>query len=290
MRLGRGLDASADLCRTHVGLHDGNRRLGGQSPHSPHRRARPVASDRHQSRVDEWPAWRSGAHQQQMEYYRVGASEYGVTSSPPGDRHRPGGRSRSHAGERAQEAIDGRPCQQDATMPRCARSRSSSPKQRRPPSRDGTSAGSKDGATEERPPWRYAELVAERIGAFRRKRRRRGLRPAAMSHCVRARQDDAVSAEEPLVGGNVTSVTRVGDTVRRSVGPWTPAVHELRTYLEALRFRYAPRVLGRCAGSRGRQLHPQGRPSVQPIPGPHGLGPTPRSSKPPASCGSITKL
>lgn len=33
--------------------------------------------------------------------------------------------------------------------------------------------------------------------------------------------------EEPLRGGNSAIVTRVGDTVRRPTGPWTPAVHLL---------------------------------------------------------------
>ena len=34
--------------------------------------------------------------------------------------------------------------------------------------------------------------------------------------------------EQPLTGGNVAAgVVRVGDTVRRPSGPWTPAVHTL---------------------------------------------------------------
>jgi hypothetical protein len=36
--------------------------------------------------------------------------------------------------------------------------------------------------------------------------------------------------------GNVTAVARVGVTVRRSVGPWMPAVHALLRYLEARGF------------------------------------------------------
>jgi hypothetical protein len=31
-----------------------------------------------------------------------------------------------------------------------------------------------------------------------------------------------VDDEEPLTGGNVSEVVRVGATVRRSTGPWTP--------------------------------------------------------------------
>ena len=35
-----------------------------------------------------------------------------------------------------------------------------------------------------------------------------------------------------LLGGNVATVVRIGDTVRRSTGPWTPAVHELLMHLQ----------------------------------------------------------
>ncbi|MGH3740976.1 MAG: aminoglycoside phosphotransferase family protein, partial [Micromonosporaceae bacterium] len=31
--------------------------------------------------------------------------------------------------------------------------------------------------------------------------------------------------EIPLHGGNTSSVSRLGDTVRRNTGPWTRAVH-----------------------------------------------------------------
>ena len=37
--------------------------------------------------------------------------------------------------------------------------------------------------------------------------------------------------EIPLPGGNVGGAVRVGDTVRRPTGPWTPAVHELLEFL-----------------------------------------------------------
>jgi Phosphotransferase enzyme family len=49
----------------------------------------------------------------------------------------------------------------------------------------------------------------------------------------------------PLGGGNMSSgVVRVGDTVRRPAGPWTPAVHALLTHLHDAGFRGAPRPLG----------------------------------------------
>ena len=39
--------------------------------------------------------------------------------------------------------------------------------------------------------------------------------------------------EEMLTGGNSTTVVRVDDTVRRTVGPWTTAVHQLLVRLRA---------------------------------------------------------
>lgn len=49
--------------------------------------------------------------------------------------------------------------------------------------------------------------------------------------------------EEVLAGGNVSAgVVRIGATVRRATGPWTPAVHALLTHLDG--FDGAPRLLG----------------------------------------------
>ena len=50
--------------------------------------------------------------------------------------------------------------------------------------------------------------------------------------------------EIPLPGGNVGGAVRVGDTVRRPTGPWTPAVHELLDYLADAGLPRIPRVLG----------------------------------------------
>jgi len=47
-------------------------------------------------------------------------------------------------------------------------------------------------------------------------------------------------------------VVRIGDTVRRRTGPWTPAVHALLRHLEKAGFRYAPRVLG--VDEQGREI------------------------------------
>ena len=57
--------------------------------------------------------------------------------------------------------------------------------------------------------------------------------------------DEAGQAEIPLAGGDVTEgVVRVGDTVRRPVGPHSPLVHALLTHLESTGFEGAPRFLG----------------------------------------------
>ena len=52
-----------------------------------------------------------------------------------------------------------------------------------------------------------------------------------------------VQQEVPLIGGNTSTVVRVGDTVRRNAGPWTPAVHSLLHHLERVGFTGAPRAL-----------------------------------------------
>lgn len=57
--------------------------------------------------------------------------------------------------------------------------------------------------------------------------------------------------EEVSLGGNLNQAVRVGDTVRRRAGPWTPAVHSLLRYLEQAGFE-APRVLG--IDEQGREI------------------------------------
>ena len=53
-----------------------------------------------------------------------------------------------------------------------------------------------------------------------------------------------MSPEEVLSGGNTGLVVRVGDTVRRQAGHWTPAVHALLKHLESVGFDAAPRAIG----------------------------------------------
>ena len=57
--------------------------------------------------------------------------------------------------------------------------------------------------------------------------------------------DTAAQPEVPLAGGDITEgVVRVGDTVRRPVGPHSPLVHALLAHLESAGFEGAPRFLG----------------------------------------------
>jgi hypothetical protein len=55
---------------------------------------------------------------------------------------------------------------------------------------------------------------------------------------------------ERLDGGNAGGAIRLGNTVRRAAGHWTPAVHALLDHLEAAGFAGAPRARG---------IDPQGR-------------------------------
>lgn len=55
---------------------------------------------------------------------------------------------------------------------------------------------------------------------------------------------------ERLEGGNVGGAVRIGQTVRRATGPWTPAVHALLEHLSG--FPCVPRVLG--TDERGREV------------------------------------
>lgn len=81
-----------------------------------------------------------------------------------------------------------------------------------------------------------------------------------------------IGDEQPLRGGNVSAgVVRVGDTVRRPAGPWTPAVHALLTHLHEVGFRGVPRPLGLDAQGRevlsylpGHPVHPDRRHLLDP--------------------------
>ncbi|WP_431893392.1 phosphotransferase enzyme family protein [Nonomuraea sp. bgisy101] len=68
--------------------------------------------------------------------------------------------------------------------------------------------------------------------------------------CAMAEPADRI--EEPLAGGGVNQVSRVGPTVRRPVGPWTPTVHRLLEHVAAAGFGGAPRPHGFDA--QGREI------------------------------------
>lgn len=57
---------------------------------------------------------------------------------------------------------------------------------------------------------------------------------------------------ERLPGGNVGGAVRIGDTVRRPTGPWTPAVHALLNHLADAELPAVPKVHG--SDTRGREV------------------------------------
>jgi hypothetical protein len=60
---------------------------------------------------------------------------------------------------------------------------------------------------------------------------------------TQGREATVTRHDEEWLAGNVGGAMRVGDTVRRATGPWTPAVHALLDHL-ATRLPHVPRVLG----------------------------------------------
>ena len=72
--------------------------------------------------------------------------------------------------------------------------------------------------------------------------------------------------EEVLAGGNSSTVVRVGDTVHRPAGPWTPAVHQLLSTLRAAGVTEVPEPLG---------LDDEGREVLSYLPGVVGNYPMP---------------
>jgi Ser/Thr protein kinase RdoA (MazF antagonist) len=72
--------------------------------------------------------------------------------------------------------------------------------------------------------------------------------------------------EEVLAGGNMTAVVRVGDTVRRGAGPWTPTIHAFMRHLRASGFERVPEPLG--IDERGREIISllPGAPAFYPLP------------------------
>ncbi|MFC8801255.1 phosphotransferase [Promicromonospora sp. NPDC057138] len=69
--------------------------------------------------------------------------------------------------------------------------------------------------------------------------------------------DEAVDEQE-LTGGNTTAVVRIGDTVHRAAGPWTPTIQRLLDHVRAGGLTEVPEPLG---------LDAQGREVVSYLPG-----------------------
>jgi hypothetical protein len=75
-----------------------------------------------------------------------------------------------------------------------------------------------------------------------------------------------MSDEEPLSDGGLTGAERVGATVHRETGPWTPAVHALLRHLEAAGLE-APGVLGIDDEGREVLTFVEGCAGVEPLSG-----------------------
>ena len=58
--------------------------------------------------------------------------------------------------------------------------------------------------------------------------------------------------ETPLTGGNMTPVVRVGSTVRRRAGPWTPTIQAFLGHIRRNGFDHAPEPLG--TDRQGREI------------------------------------
>lgn len=69
----------------------------------------------------------------------------------------------------------------------------------------------------------------------------------------------------PLLGGNMNSVVREGDTVVRAAGPWTPTVHRYLSYLSRAGIDWIPEPVGQD-GDRERLSFVQGDVPLYPLP------------------------
>lgn len=58
--------------------------------------------------------------------------------------------------------------------------------------------------------------------------------------------------EQVLAGGNTTAVVRIGDTVHREAGPWTPTIQHLLAHVRARGMTDVPEPLG--LDDRGREV------------------------------------
>lgn len=74
------------------------------------------------------------------------------------------------------------------------------------------------------------------------------------------------AAEQPLDGGNQSTVVKVGSTVRRTAGAWTPQVHRLLGHLHQQGIPEVPRVIGMDEAGREVLSHLPGIVGHAPLP------------------------
>lgn len=99
---------------------------------------------------------------------------------------------------------------------------------------------------------------------------RRATNVAERDHLVRqAARARATAAEheEPLPGGNMAGAVRVGATVRRAAGPWSPTIQRLLRHLHAHGLTWVPEPLGRDEQGRDSVSHLPGVVPQYPLPG-----------------------
>lgn len=72
--------------------------------------------------------------------------------------------------------------------------------------------------------------------------------------------------EEKLIYGYVSSPVKIGNTVHRQTGPWTPTVHALLSYLHNHGFKYSPTVEGIDEKNREILKYIPGEAAVRPWP------------------------
>jgi Ser/Thr protein kinase RdoA (MazF antagonist) len=75
-----------------------------------------------------------------------------------------------------------------------------------------------------------------------------------------------VEVEQPLAGGNMGPVSRLGNEVLRPAGPWTANVHRLLERYEAAGITEAPRSFGFTADGRERLTYLPGAVPNDPMP------------------------
>lgn len=99
---------------------------------------------------------------------------------------------------------------------------------------------------------------------------RRATDVAERDHLVRqaARvRSAAAHPEEPLAGGNMAGAVRVGATVRRAAGAWSPTIQRLLRHLHDEGLTWVPEPLGRDEQGRDTVSHLPGVVPQYPLPG-----------------------